>query len=127
MESAEALNCQVIRVTRPDTLMVRIHVPQTQTQATAYVVLAGVTCDDAARGTIVDWVETHADFGRLNLVTDWFRDSYGRVLADLSDIQTGETLSSYVVQQGAAKKYDTHYVDVFRELMEAGEPDDTGW
>lgn len=107
--------------------MVRIQVPQTQGQATAYVVLAGVTCDEAAKQTIVDWVETHADFGRLHLITDWFRDSYGRVLADLSDLQTGETLSSYVVTQGAAQKYDTHYVDVFRDLMQAGEPDDLGW
>lgn len=127
MVTQEPLNCQVIRVTRPDTIMVRITVPQTQSQSTAYVVVAGVTCDDAAKQTIVDWVETHADFGRLNLITDWFRDSYGRVLADLSDTQTGETLSSYIVGQGAGQKYDTHYVDVFRELLGAGEPDDIGW
>jgi len=126
MDLPETMTAQVIRVTRPDTLMVRIQVPQTQSQATMYVAIAGVTCDEHAKQTIVDWVETHADFGRLRVITDWMRDSYGRVLADLSDIQSGETLATYLVAQGAAKEYDTHYVDVVRDLMEAGEPDDLG-
>lgn len=122
------MSAQVIRVTRPDTVMVRIHVPQTQTQTTMYMAVVGVTCEDHAKQTIVDWVETHADFGRLRLITDWMRDSYGRVLADLADIQSGETLATYLVTQGVAKGYDAHYVDVFREMLEAAEPDDdSGW
>lgn len=124
MDLPEAMTAQVIRVTRPDTLMVRINVPQTQAQTTVYMAVVGVTCDEHAKQTIVDWVETHADFQRLRLITDWMRDSYGRVLADLADIQSGETLATYLVSQGVAQDYDTHYVDVFRDLMEAGEPDD---
>lgn len=126
MDLPETMTAQVIRVTRPDTLMIRIHVPQAQSQNTLYVAVAGVTCDEHAKQTIVDWVETHADFGRLRIVTDWMRDSYGRVLADLTDLQSGESLATYLVKQGAAKEYQTHYVDVFRDLMEAGEPDDLG-
>ena len=123
----EALTAQVIRVTRPDTLMVRTHVPQLQSQATVHCVIHGVTTDASAVPHIVDWVESHADFGRIRLVTDWLRDPYGRVLADLADIQSGESLSSYLLAQGCADKWDTHYVDTFRELMQAEEPDDTGW
>lgn len=124
MVKQEPLTAQVIRVTRPDTLMVRTHVPQLQAQATVYCVVAGAACESNARESIIDWVELHADFGRLALVTDWLRDSYGRVLADLADLGTGETLAAYLISQGAAKKWDTHYLDTFRELMEAEEPDD---
>lgn len=123
----EPLTAQVVRVTRPDTLMVRTHVPQLQSQTTVYCVVAGVSCEPTAREHIIDWVEAHQDFGRIRLVTDWLRDSHGRVLADLADIQSGESLSSYLIDQGAAKQYGTHYVDTFRELMEAEEPDDAGW
>lgn len=126
MDLPDALTAQVIRVTRPDTLMIRVQVPQTQSRSTVYVAVAGVTCEEHAKQTIVDWVETHADFGRLRIVTDWMRDSYGRVLADLTDLQSGESLATYLVKQGAAQEYQTHYVDVFRDLMEAGEPDDIG-
>lgn len=126
MDAPETMTARVIRVTRPDTLMIRIHVPQTQSQTTMYVAVAGVTCEEHAKQTIVDWVETHADFGRLRVITDWMRDSYGRVIGDLADLQSGETLATYLINQGAATAYDTHYVDVFRDLMEAGEPDDIG-
>lgn len=123
----DALTAQVIRVTRPDTLMVRTHVPQTQSQATIHCVVAGVSCEPAARDHVIDWVEIHQDFGRIRLVTDWLRDTYGRVLADLADQQTGETLSSYLVSNGVAVPWDTHYLDTFRDLMQAEEPDDAGW
>lgn len=127
MDLPETMTAQVIRVTRPDTLMIRIHVPQTQSQTTMYVAVAGVTCEEHAKQTIVDWVEAHADFGRLKLITDWMRDSYGRVLGDLADPQSGATLGAYLVTQGAAKEYQTHYVDIFREMLEAAEPDDISW
>lgn len=123
----EPLTAQVIRVTRPDTLMVRTHVPQLQSQATVFCVIAGVSCEPTAREHIIDWVEAHQDFGRIRLVTDWLRDSHGRVLADMADLQSGESLSQYLVTHGAAKPYDTHYLDTFRELMSAEEPDDSGW
>jgi len=124
----EPLTAQVIRVTRPDTVMVRTHVPQLQSQATLHLALAGVRCLESARQPIIDWVETHADFGRLRLVTmDWLRDSYGRVLGDLCDAQTGEPLTGYLLENGCAERYDTHCLDVMRELMEAEEPNDSGW
>lgn len=123
----ESLNAQVIRVTRPDTLMVRTHVPQLQSQATVYCVVAGVSCEPTATEHIIDWVEAHQDFGRIRLVTDWLRDTHGRVLADLADMQSGESLSSYLIDCGAAKPYDTHVLDTFREMMESQEPDDASW
>lgn len=127
MVGSEPVTAQVIRVTRPDTLMIRVYVPQSHSQNTIHAVVAGVSCEPAARQDILDWVEIHADFGRLRLVTDWLRDTYGRVLADLADVVSGETLASYLVGQGSAKPWDTHYLDTFRELMEAEEPDDAGW
>lgn len=123
----EALTAQVIRITRPDTLMVRTHVPQLQSQATIYCVVAGVSVEPTAKPHIIDWVECHQDFGRIRLVTDWLRDTYGRVLADLADGSTGETLSSYLVSHNVAAPWDTHYLDTFRDLMTAEEPDDAGW
>lgn len=125
MDVPHALNCTVIRVTRPDTLMIRTHVPQLQASATMYISLVGVKCDDSAKQHIVDWVEIHADFGRLRLlVFDWYRDSYGRVLADLADPQTGDCLTAYLMQHGAAEPYDNHLIDTLREMMSAEEPDE---
>lgn len=63
----------------------------------------------------------------MRLVTDWLRDPYGRVLADLADIQSGESLSGYLLQQGCAQKWDNHYIDTFRELMTAEEPNEPDW
>jgi hypothetical protein len=124
----EPLTAQVIRVTRPDTVMVRTHVPHIQASANIYLVLAGVRCNESARQSIIDWVEMHADFGRLRLLPlDWVRDSYGRVLGDLLDTQTSEPLTGYLIQQECAEPYGDHYLDVMRELMTSEEPDDAGW
>ena len=124
----EPLTAQVIRVTRPDTVMVRTHVPHLQASATIHLVLAGVRCNESARQAIIDWVEMHADYGRLRLLPlDWVRDSYGRVLADLCDTQSGEPLTGYLLQQECAEPWDNHYLDVMRDLMTAEEPDDAGW
>lgn len=124
MDVPYPLTCTVIRVTRPDTLMIRTHVPQMQASVTMYIALVGVKCGDAAKQDIIDWVELHADFGRLRLLAlDWYRDSYGRVIADLADTQTGDCLTSYLLQQGTAEPYDNHLIDTLREMMSAEEPD----
>lgn len=127
MVGADPLTAQVIRVTRPDTLMVRTHVQPLQAQATVYCVLAGVRCKRATKQHIVDWVEIHQDHGRLRLVTDWLRDPHGRALADLADLQSGETLTGWLIEQRVAAPWPSHYMDVFRELMLADEPEDAGW
>lgn len=123
MVTQEPLTARVIRVTRPDTLMVRTNVESLPAQLTLYCVLAGVKCRRAAKQRIIDWVEIHADHGRLRLVTDWLRDPYGRALVDLADLQSGETLTGWLVEQQVASPWDTHYLDTFRELMTSDEPD----
>lgn len=89
-----------------------------------YIALVGVQCHPSAQQDIIDWVEIHADFGRLRLLAmDWYRDSYGRVLADLADPQSGDCLTSYLIQQGSAESYENHLIDTLREMMSAEEPD----
>ena len=84
----------VVRVTRPDTIMIRSSVPQLQSMITHYLVLEGVNCNDEAKAAIVDWCEVHQEGGRFRLLNaDWFRDSFGRLLGDLQDLSTGETLT----------------------------------
>lgn len=115
---------QVIRVPRHDTLMIRTHCPLIQAQVTTYMTPAGVWCDDGCEAAIIDWVELHADAGRLRLETyEWLRDEHGKLLADLVDIQSGETLTHYLIEQGVAKARPHHVVDVMYSMMHAREPE----
>jgi len=57
-----------------------------------------------------------AENERLKLLTwQWVRDQYGRVLGDLGDISSGETLTDYLIEAGAAMPWTDHYIDIVRE------------
>lgn len=122
MVRPDPVTCVVIRATRPDTVLVRTYVPQVQSMINVHLVLEGVTCQPEAREEIEDWCEIHADAERLKLVTwEWFRDSYGRVLGDLADIQTGETLTQWLLDRQVAEARPDHYLDILRSLAEEEE------
>lgn len=124
MVSKEALTCQVIRVTRPDTVLIRTYCPQIQGNTHVHLVLEGVKCFRKATPEIIDWVEIHSDAGRLRLVTwEWFRDTYGRVLGDLVDLQTGEPLTQWLIDRKVAKPRPDHYLEVLRNMVNCEEPD----
>lgn len=115
---------QVIRVPRYDTLLIRTHCPLIQASISVYMTPANVWCDDGADSAIIDWVELHADHGRLRLETyEWLRDEHGKLLADLVDLQSGETLTGYLLEQGVAKPRPHHVMDVMYQLMAAKEPE----
>lgn len=114
----------VLRVTRPDTIQVRSPDCRLGCMATLYLRLEGVECKPHAEDSIIDWVECHADYGRLRLHTGrWLRDVYGRVLGDLADVSTGETLTDYLVSVGAADAYPQHYYDTMTQIMHSKEPE----
>lgn len=114
----------VLRVTRPDTILIRATSPVLQSMVATYLVLEGIECEPGCEQDIIDWVELHADAERLKLITrDWIRDCYGRLLGDLSDIQTGETLSQYLVDRKVATLKPHHYMDVIYGLINAKEPE----
>jgi len=114
----------VVRVTRPDTVMIRSAVPQVQSMITQYMVLEGVYCNDEAKQAIVDWCEVHQEGGRFRLLTsDWFRDPYGRLLGDLQDISSGETLTGFLLESGFASERPNHYAELLESLLRSVEPD----
>lgn len=114
----------VVRVPRHDTVMIRCVCPMLQSQITTHMTPAGVWCDDGAEDAIIDWVECHSDAERLRLVPmDWMRDAYGRLVADLADLQSGERLSTYLIDAGVAKPRPHHTLDVLHEMMNAKEPE----
>lgn len=124
MVGKEAMTCQVIRVTRPDTVLVRAYCPQLQGNTHVHLVLEGVKCGRRCTAEIIDWVEIHADAGRLKLITwEWFRDEYGRVLGDLVDLQTGEPLTQWLIDRKVAKPRPDHYLEVLRNMVNCEEPD----
>jgi hypothetical protein len=124
MDLTEPLTAQVIRVPREDTLLIRTWVPPINAAVNLSLVLEGVRCEPAAKQEIVDWCEIHADFERLRLITSgWVRDSYGRLLGDLADLQSGETLTGYLLEQHAAAQWPTHYLDVLTDMMTSPEPE----
>jgi hypothetical protein len=124
MEESNSLACEVIRVTRPNTLLIRTLVAPIQSYATTYAVLAGVRCRPQAVREIIDWLEIHADFGRFELmVFDWMRDSYGRLLANICDRRTGDTLTAYLLQREAAIERGNHLESVMADLLNAQEPE----
>jgi hypothetical protein len=123
MEVSEAL-AQVIRVTRRDTVMIRTPCIPSANLATIYLVLNGVTCKRGAQSAILDWVELHQDGGRLKLAhADWFRDSFGRLLGDLIDRNSGETLTQYLIEAGVAVPRPNHYADLIEQILRAQEPE----
>lgn len=125
MGEPRALTCQVIRVTRPNTLLIRTLAEVMQSYASTYLVLAGVRCRPSATQDIIDWLEIHGDFGRYDLmVFDWMRDSYGRLLGNILDRRTGEALTTYLIQRGSARERANHLDEVMRELMSAQEPEE---
>jgi hypothetical protein len=118
------MTCQVIRVTRPNTILIRTYSPPMQASVHVYLVLEGVRCKKTARQEILDWVEIHADAERLGLVTwEWFRDSYGRVLGDLSDPQTGDTLTQWLMDRKVAQPRPDHYLEILRQMVASEEPE----
>lgn len=119
------LECVVIRVTRPDTILVRTLMAPLQSYCSHYVVLAGVECNpDHGIQHVIDWLETHADFERFELRTyDWLRDSYGRLLGNLLDRQTGDSLTDYLLGLGVATAVPTHYADTITEMLTSQEPE----
>lgn len=120
----DSSSVRVIRVTRPDTILIRATSALLQSMVSTYMVIEGVTCSPEAVDSIIDWVEIHADADRLHLVAfDWVRDEYGRLLGDLADIQTGETLSAYLIEQGVATANPNHYMDVIYTLFSGKEPE----
>lgn len=114
----------VSRVTRNDTLFVRMYCPLSRAKTEIAVTPAGVWCLHNATDHIVDWCEIHADSDRLKLVPcDFFRDEYGRLVADLADPQSGETLTSYLLSLGVAKERPHHLLEVMGTYMSSREPD----
>jgi hypothetical protein len=71
---------------------------------------------------IVDWCELHQDGGRLLFVTaDWMRDSYGRLLVDLMDIQSKECLTDHLIEYGYCYQNDNHIIDCVRNMLDSQE------
>lgn len=119
------MTCEVRRVTRPDTVIVRAWLPMVQALAEIPLLLEGVKCKPEAQQMICDWVEIHQNFGHLKLLSlDFFRDTYGRMLGDLADIDSGETLTGWLIEQGAAEDYPAHYMDLLTDRLTAEEPHD---
>jgi hypothetical protein len=115
---------QVIRVTRPDTLLIRTFVPSVSANVNMHLVLENVKCQPEAKQEIVDWCELHADWERLRLISpEWVRDSYGRVLGDLADLQSGEVLTTYLLERHVASPWPNHYYDVLTEGLLSGGPE----
>jgi hypothetical protein len=114
----------VTRVTRNDTLFARVYCPLAKARLEVPVTLAGVWCHHDAMQHIVDWCEIHADAERLRLMPhEYIRDEYGRLVADLADIQSGETLSAYLISIGVAKPRPHHLLEVMGAFMASREPD----
>jgi len=125
MEDQEPLTASVIRVTRKDTALIRVLSPLLQSMVSTYLTVEGVWCDDGADDAIIDWVELHSDYGRLGLRTfGWVRDEWGRLLGDLADLQTGELLSDYLIEQKVASARPHHYMETMLNLAHAKEPDE---
>ncbi len=123
MENQEPMMCSVIRVMRPDTLVVRVPCPQIMGRVSMYCTLVG--CSDFSsdcRDAIVDWCELHQDGGRLLFVTaDWLRDSHGRLLIDLMDIQSKECLTDYLIEYDYCDQNDNHVIDCVRDMLDSQE------
>lgn len=119
----QATLVQVIRVTRGDTLLVRCVDPILASRVAVYVVLFGVKCRKKISPAIIDWIEFHSENERLELLAyGYVRDPYGRLLGDLCDIKTGERLTDYLLEVGAARMNTDHYADTITALTLGKEP-----
>lgn len=115
----------VTRLLRHDTYEIRLYCPALRSRATLYMTPMGIWCDEDCRHHALDWIELHAESDRLRLVTaDWLRDDYGRLLGDLQDLRTGETLTAYLLSVKAAKRRPHHVMDVMYQLADAAEVDE---
>lgn len=112
----------VMRILRDDTLQVREWCPTCGQVNNVCVVLAEVFCENS-REHIRDWVEVHEGAIALKMF-DYLRDDYGRLLADLFDRDTGESLTDYLVQAGCAKRRPHHVGEVFDQISRHMEPGD---
>lgn len=113
--------CRVVRVTAPDTVMVRVNVPPLMGSTTIYLRLFGVDCEAEAKRGIVDWVELYQGGIEL-LVLDWLRDPYGRVLGDLSNGEEGVT--DYLQRVGLATPRPNHHTEAVADLLNSEEPEE---
>lgn len=114
----------VSRVTRHDTVMCKVYCPLSRSRSEVAVTVAGVWCFHDAMQHIVDWCEIHADAERLRLLPyDFIRDEYGRLVADIADIQSGETLSAYLLSVNAGKPRPHHMLEVMGSYMSSREPE----
>lgn len=118
MDDPESL-ATVIRVTRPDTLLIRMMVPQVQSMIATHLLLEGVDVCPEAQGAIKDWLALHADGERCRLISGgrFFRDTFGRLLGDLADIRTGEVLTDYLIDTGVAEARPNHFMDLVTEML----------
>ena len=123
MENTQAMTCTVIRVMRPDTLLLRVPCPQIMGRVSMYCTLMGVSnCSDGCRQAVVDWCELQQDGGRLLFLTaDWLRDSCGRLLVDLFDAQSKECLTDHLIDYGFCDENNNHIIDCVREMIDSQE------
>jgi len=124
MEYPESL-AVFVRAARQDTVLIRVFVPHIQSMVTTPLLLEGVDCEPEAKAEINDWCEQHANADRLKLVAgrDWFRDSYGRLLGDLADPDTGELLTDHLIDIGLATAKPNHYAELVREMLTTEGPE----
>lgn len=113
---------RVMRITRDDTVQVREYCPLCGNTDSLYIVLAEVFCD-GTKEHIRDWVELH-EHSIVLRVYDYLRDEYGRVLGDLFDRDTGESLTQYLIGVGVAKQRPHHVTEVFENVLRHMEPGD---
>ena len=125
MEQTQPLTCQVVRVTRPNTLLIRTMVAPLQSSCSVYMVLAGVKCSADAAKEIIDWLEINGDYGRYSLhVYDWVRDPFGRLLGQIANRRSGELLTDYLIQRGVALPNPRHLERVMVDLLNSCEPEE---
>lgn len=126
MVAKEPVTAQVIRVTRPDTIVIRTALPAVSATVNMFATPAETKnhkkeCAQA----ILDWVEIHADHDRLQLdFTQYWRDSYGRLLVDLLDLQSKESLCDYLVANDYCEYDPNHVFNVLTDMMYSKEPYD---
>lgn len=126
MVTPKAIECEVVRVTRPDTFLLRTFVPSVLQKLCIYATpLATINHTKECQQAMLDWIELHADNGKLLLDSqEWWRDSYGRLLTDLLDMQTKESMCDYLVDKGFCKYNPNHVYDCLSVLLNSQEPSD---
>ncbi len=123
MENPEPMMCSVVRVMGPDTLLLRVACPQIMGRVSIYCTLMGCSeFSSECKQAVVDWCELHQDGGRLLFLTaDWLRDSHGRLLVDLMDIQSKECLTEHLIEYSYCDENTNHIIDCVRDMMDSQE------